>query len=214
MANLPAIVSAAERATIAATTKAAPSAGRAAMRTVGESRIDDAVALKAAEEIMSLPAAERTRLAKIFSKKGLIITGGVVATGAAGIAAVSELADNIANSPPETLLELVNELDSKQKDSASGDAVAAAYNQAVHVSQLDTDFSDARSQDGYLSQAPVSGIGLDREQIEAQQAILAQYNLVRSTLMFEQIIALQFLFAHAKPSELATLEDMRQNGRR
>jgi hypothetical protein len=183
-----------------------------AIRTVGTSRIDPAVVSNAARSIASLPVKDKNKLAQLMGNRKVMLGGTLVTGGAIVGFSADELADLIANSNPDELRNFLDLVDSVNND--AGDKVVEAYNAALRQSQLDEDFSDARSDDAYLSQAPVTGLGLDRDQIEAQQVMLRQYDIVRNTLTYDQLLSLQFLLAHAKPEDLATLEDMRRNVRR
>lgn len=210
MANLPAAVGRAGSVIAATTRTAAPAAN--AIRTVGTSRIDPAVVSNAARSIASLPVKDKNKLAQLMGNRKVMLGGTLVTGGAIVGFSADELADLIANSNPDELRNFLDLVDSV--NNGAGDKVVEAYNAALRQSQLDEDFSEARSNDAYLSQAPVTGLGLDREQIEAQQVMLRQYDVVRNTLTYDQLLSLQFLLAHAKPEDLATLEDMRRNVRR
>lgn len=205
MANANAIVAAVSKAPSLARNAAIAAP---AMRTVGYQAADPAVVRKAATTVANLSKTEKSSLVAKLGNRKLILGG----TAVGGAALVGYSADELfellnAANPGETLdfLELVDD-----KNAQAGDDIAAVYNDKVTLSQLDTDFGAPRSDDLFLSQAPVSGLGLDRNLIEAQQVLVREYAIVRNSLTFKQILALQFILAHATPEDVSTLEDMHQ----
>lgn len=207
MANVPAVI---QRVPVLAG-KAVPAATGSA-RLVGVSRIDRATALKAANAVTGLTQPQKTKLAALASNRKLVL-GGAAVGGAALIGfSADQLADRIETASSDELVNFIDMLDSVNKD--AGSAVVDAHNQAVNYSELDTNFGTIRSDDGFLSQAPVTGLGLDRAVIEAQQTIQRQYDRVRGVMQFETLLSLQFLLAHASAADLTTLEDMRRYGQR
>lgn len=213
MANIAAIVQKAEQAASkgarvsASGTKGA--AERVAQRASG---ITDDTAREVSSAVEKMPLSKQKQFAAALKSRGVMIGAGVLGTGAVGTAFITSMSDDVKTASPDDMRVFLQEADNQNQE--AGDAAAKAYNEAVHVSDLDLDFSDKRSEDGFVSQVQVSGLGFDRERIETEQAILEQYRLVRSTLAFEQIVALQFLFGHAFPSDLAALEDIHRHARR
>lgn len=186
---------------------AAPKAAATTMRTVGVSRITPAVANKAATQIAALPPTQKKKLADMLTRKNVTLGGVVVGTSIAAGIGIDELAEMISAASPDEMLNFLEAVDSV--DQNAGTAVAEAHNEIVTFSQLDRDYSDERSNDGFVAQAQVSGLGLDRERIEQEQRIARQYSELRRKLTVEDILTLQFLVHHAKPEDIAALEDMR-----
>lgn len=210
MANITTAAQAASRA-VATAERGAVSAGATSMRTVGVSRIEPAVVRSAATKVASLSKTKKDALRSVIGNKKVVLGGAAIGGAALVGYGADELFELLNSASPEELSDFLSLIDSV--DQKTGNAVVEVYNAAVNISDLDNDFSDDRSDDGFVSQAPVSGLGLQREQIEAQQIMQAQYDSLRRALTYEQILNLQFLLAHAKPEDISTLEDLRRFGR-
>lgn len=211
MANLPQAAGAVGRVIASAGVRRTPAAG-GALRTVGESRIDPTLAKKAATHIASLPAAEKSKLARMLGNKPLMLGGAAVTGGALIGYGADELLEIISGASPDELTQLINAVDPVSVQ--AGDAVTEAYNSAIRLHDLDRDYSVERSDDLFLSQAPVSGLGLDRAQEEIRQTLVREFANVRRVFTFPSLISLQFLLAHATAEDLNVLEDMYNFNRR
>lgn len=208
MANPSSLVPIVTRAAVAASPRVT-AVGASAPRLVGASVIDPAKLRGAAERVTKLSSAEKqTLIARLGNKK--VILGGTAIGGAALVGfSADELMEHLNAANPEETLDFIETIDGVNRE--AGDAVASVYNDKINMSQLDQDFSNARSDDPFLSQAEKTGLGINREQIEVHQTIAREYANVRKLMSFKTLLSLQFLLDHARPEELTTLEDMYNN---
>jgi len=142
-----------------------------------------------------------------FYKSKVFIGGSAISVATLSGMGINELADVLASADPAEIQSLVTEADNAGFTDMA-DELSNFYNETLVVSRDDITPSNADKDMIILDAIERTGLGLDRDEVDRQQALSRAYRSIRASFTLEDIFALRLFVTTASDSDLVALEDM------
>lgn len=184
--------------TIAQTAKASGPAAR----FVGSSAAGASTVTRAnlAKSLKALPPSSK------MMNKRVVIGGSAIAVSTLAGYEINDLIDTLSAASPDELQQLVATAD-MNGESAVAEHTSEVYNMSlVDRAALQPSNDDKGLQ--IVDNIDRPGLGISRDQINAQQAVLRAYKSIRGVLSYDDIWTLRVLITTASDEDLIALEDL------